>query len=130
VRCATSFVQHAAVTALERGWQAVEEMRQAYRARRDIVTGRLSRLPGIRFVPPEGTFYAFPRIPEEWGDGKTFAARLLDEAGVIVSPGSAYGPSAAQHVRFSFATSEAALREGFDRIERLVQQIDRDKERK
>ena len=120
VRCPTSFVQHAAVTAFDDGWQAVEEMRQSYLRRGQLVAGRLARLPGVRFAPPEGTFYAFPRIPEAWGDGTTFAARLLDEAGVLASAGRAYGASAAQHLRFSFATSTAVLDEAFDRIERLV----------
>lgn len=120
VRCATSFVQHAAITAFDGGWQAVEEMRQSYRRRGQMVAERLARLPGVRFVPPEGTFYAFPRIPEEWGDGKQFATRLLEEAGIVASPGRAYGVSAAQHVRFSFATSPEVIVEAFDRIEQLV----------
>ncbi|BBK32798.1 L-aspartate aminotransferase [Stella humosa] len=120
VRCPTSFVQQAAVTAFDSGWQAVEEMRQSYLGRGQLVARRLARLPGVRFAPPEGTFYAFPRIPEAWGDGTIFAARLLDEAGVLASAGRSYGASAAQHLRFSFATSTAVLDEAFDRIERLV----------
>ncbi len=121
VRCATSFVQHAAVTAFDDGWQAVEEMRQSYLRRRDLVTGRLAGLPGVVFVPPEGTFYAFPRLPEEWGDGAGFAARLLEEAGVLATGGGAYGASARQHLRLSFATAPAVIDEAFDRIAALVQ---------
>lgn len=120
VRCPTSFVQYAAVAGLRGAWNAVEQMRQTYLVRRALVLERLQRLPGVEIAAPEGTFYAFPRIPEAWGNGRGFANRLLDEAGVLVSPGSAYGPSAAQHIRISFATSEAKLREGFDRIDRLV----------
>ncbi|BBK42961.1 aminotransferase [Allostella vacuolata] len=120
VRCPTAFVQHAAVTAFDEGWQAVEEMRQSYRRRGQLVAGRLARLPGVEFVPPDGTFYAFPRLPDAWGDGTAFAARLLDEAGVLASAGGAYGASARQHIRFSFATATAVLEEAFDRIERLV----------
>ncbi|MGE0719290.1 MAG: pyridoxal phosphate-dependent aminotransferase, partial [Alphaproteobacteria bacterium] len=120
VRCATSFVQHAAVAAFEEGWQAVEEMRQSYRRRGRMVAERLARLPGVRFVPPEGTFYAFPELPEEWGDGTVFAARLLDEAGVLASPGAAYGASARRHIRFSFAAAPAVITEAFDRIDQLV----------
>ena len=95
-------------------------MRQAYQARRDLVMRRLARLPGVRTDVPEGTFYVFPRIPDDWGSAKAFADRLLTEAGVIVSSGNAYGASAAQHFRISFATSEALLHEGFDRIDRLL----------
>ncbi|MCC7271866.1 MAG: pyridoxal phosphate-dependent aminotransferase [Alphaproteobacteria bacterium] len=120
VRCATSFVQHAAVAAFDEGWQAVEEMRQSYRRRGALVAERLARLPGVRFAPPEGTFYAFPLLPEAWGDGTAFAARLLEEAGILASPGAAYGASARGHLRFSFATAPAVIAEAFDRIERLV----------
>ena len=122
VRCATSFVQHAAVTAFAEGWQAVEEMRQSYRRRGELVATRLARLPGVRFAPPEGTFYAFPRLPDDWGDGTRFAARLLDEAGILASSGASYGASAAQHLRFSFATSPEVIAEAFDRIDHLVGQ--------
>ena len=120
VRCPTSFVQYAAVAGLKRAWDAVEAMRLTYLARRALVVARLQRLPGVEIAAPEGAFYAFPRIPEAWGNGKEFAERVLEEAGVLVSPGAAYGASAAQHIRISFATSEEKLREGFDRIERLV----------
>jgi aspartate/methionine/tyrosine aminotransferase len=120
LRCPTSFVQYAAAVALADAWPEVDRMRRTYRARRDLVVRRLGRLPGVRTDVPEGTFYAFPRIPDAWGTGKAFADRLLTEAGVVVSAGNAYGASAAQHFRVSFATSEALLNEGFDRIERLV----------
>jgi aspartate/methionine/tyrosine aminotransferase len=73
--------------------------------------------------PPQGTFYAFPRISELWGTGKSFAERLLSEEGVIVSAGDAYGKSASQHFRISFATSEKILREGFDRIDRMTAKL-------
>jgi aspartate/methionine/tyrosine aminotransferase len=120
VRCPTSFVQYAAAAAINNAWDDLERMRRAYQSRRDLVVRRLARLPGVRTEVPEGTFYVFPRIPDEWGTGKAFADRLLNEAGVVVSGGSAYGTSAAQHFRISFATSEALLNEGFDRIDRLL----------
>lgn len=120
VRCPTSFVQYAAAAALNNAWDDLERMRRAYQVRRDLVVDRLARLPGVRTAVPEGTFYAFPRIPDDWGTGKAFADRLLNEAGVVVSGGHGYGASAAQHIRISFATSEALLNEGFDRIDRML----------
>lgn len=120
VRCATSFVQHAAVAAYESGWPDVERMVAAYARRRRLVTERMARLPGIRFTAPEGAFYAFPELPAAWGDGEAVTRRWLEEAGVVVSAGGAYGPSAAQFLRLSFATSDAAIVEGFDRIDRLI----------
>jgi aspartate/methionine/tyrosine aminotransferase len=120
VRCPTSFVQYAAAATINNAWDDLERMRRAYQSRRDLVVRRLARLPGVRTEVPEGTFYAFPRIPDDWGTGKAFADRLLNEAGIVVSGGNAYGASAAQHFRISFATSEAQLNEGFDRIDRLL----------
>lgn len=120
VRCPTSFVQYAAAATINNAWADLERMRLAYQQRRDLVVRRLARLPGVRTEVPEGTFYVFPRIADHWGTGKAFAERLLNEAGVVVSGGNAYGASAAQHFRISFATSEALLTEGFDRIDRLV----------
>jgi len=123
VRCPTSFVQYAAVATLRGAWDDVESMRKAYLGRRNLVIERISGLPGVSMDPPQGTFYAFPRISESWGTGKSFAERLLSEEGVIVSAGDAYGKSASQHFRISFATSEKILREGFDRIDRMTAKL-------
>jgi len=123
VRCPTSFVQYAAVATLRGAWDDVERMRKAYLGRRNLVIERISGLPGVSMDPPQGTFYAFPRISESWGTGKSFAERLLNEEGVIVSAGDAYGKSASQHFRISFATSEKILREGFDRIDRMTAKL-------
>ena len=123
VRCPTSFVQYAAVATLRGAWDDVERMRKAYLGRRNLVIERIRGLPGLSIDPPQGTFYAFPRIPESWGTGKSFAERLLNDEGVIVSAGGAYGKSASQHFRISFATSEKILSEGFDRIYRMTAKL-------
>jgi aspartate/methionine/tyrosine aminotransferase len=67
-------------------------------------------------VLPEGTFYAFARFPQALGDSREVAQRLLQEHSVVVTPGSAYGPSSKHYLRLSFATSEDTIREGARRI--------------
>ena len=116
-RCATSFVQHAAVTALRECAPFVEEMRAEYAARRDAIAAGLNRIEGVACPLPEGAFYAFPAFPAAWGDSKDVANRLLEEAGVLLTPGSAYGPASRHHLRLSFATSLETIEEGLDRLQ-------------
>jgi aspartate aminotransferase len=120
VRSPTSFVQYAAVAALERCTPDVQAMRAAYASRRDLMVERLRAMPGIACDVPAGTFYAFPQLPAGWGDGDSFCALLLEEAGVIATPGSYYGAAFRQHIRFSFAASLEEIGEGMDRMLELA----------
>ena len=115
-RCATSFVQHAAVTAYTEGAPYVEQMCGEYARRRDAIAAGLNRLEGIECASPEGTFYAFPEFPENWGDSHALADYLLEEAGLVVTPGAAYGPASRYNIRLSFATSMAVIEEGLARL--------------
>ena len=116
-RGASSIVQHAAVTAITDGEPFVEHMRQEYSRRRDVIAAGLNQTDGVVCPIPEGAFYAFPQIPEDWGDSKDVANFLLDEIGVIVTPGAYYGPTSRHHLRLSFATSMASINEGLSRLQ-------------
>lgn len=119
-RCATSFVQHAAITAYREGMAHLETMRAAYAERRKVIAVGLERIEGMRCPLPEGTFYAFADFPEEWGDSRPLAQHLLAEGGIVVTPGSAYGEGSRCNLRFSFATSMDVIEEGLDRLARLL----------
>lgn len=119
-RCASSIAQHAAVTALGDSALFVNEMCQEYQRRRDVIAVGLNQIAGVVCPIPEGTFYAFPQIPEDWGDSKEVANYLLEESGVIVTPGSAYGASSCNHLRLSFATSMAAIEDGLMRLQNAL----------
>ncbi len=119
-RCASSIAQHAAVTALSDGALFVNEMCQEYQRRRDVITVGLNQIAGVVCPIPEGTFYAFPQIPEDWGDSEEVANYLLEESGVIVTPGSAYGAGSCNHLRLSFATSMAAIEDGLIRLQNAL----------
>lgn len=119
-RCPTSIVQYAALAAFDGSLSYVESMRQEYARRGRAVSRGLNQIEGVRCPVPEGTFYALARIPEEWGPSVEIADRLLTEAGVIVTPGSTYGPSCEHYLRLSFATSMEIIEEGLSRMRRAL----------
>jgi aspartate aminotransferase len=73
-------------------------------------------MPGVRCPRPDGAFYVFPDVRAITSDTRTLAERLLVDHGVVVSPGEAFGPRAAGFLRLSYASSDAHLAEGLDRM--------------
>jgi aspartate aminotransferase len=114
----TSFAMVGALAALEHGAADVERMVTEFARRRDLVAAALDEIPGVTCRPPDGAFYAFPRVAECYGAERrgsvAMAEFLLERAGVAVVPGIAFGDD--DHVRLSFATSREALREGLSRM--------------
>ncbi len=101
--CANSIAQKAALAAIEGPQDCVIEMCQSFRKRRDIVMEGFKAM-GIKCVKPNGAFYAFPEIEDD------YAPQKLMKNGVIVVPGSAFGVNGIGHIRISYATSEENLR--------------------
>jgi aspartate aminotransferase len=116
VSCVSSFSQVAAIEALTGPQGDVEAMVREFRARRDIVVDGLNGIPGIECAVPAGAFYVFPRVSGTGISGDTFADRLLDEAGVCVLGGQAFGHAGGDHVRISHATSRENLAAAIERI--------------
>lgn len=119
---ATSFVQTALVAALNGDQACVEEMRQAYRRRCDVMHGGLLRLRGFSCPRPDGAYYCFPDVSKTFTslgvvDASGFAEAVLERAHVALVPGNAFGWDT--HVRLSFATSEAQIEEGLRRLGKL-----------
>jgi aspartate aminotransferase len=119
---ATSFAMKGALAALLGAEEDVRAMIAEYAERRDLLIGRLDRLPGVRCRAPRGAFYAFPDVSARLGGSLAstvdFAERLLEEEAVSIVAGEAFGSD--RHVRLSFACSRAALAAGMDRIERFL----------
>jgi aspartate aminotransferase len=116
VRCATSVAQWAAVAAFDHADAIIGEMRARYAGRRALVGATFSKVPEFRYRKPDGTFYAFVRVPDRIADVRDFVSRLLDEEGVVVSAGQSYGQSAKRFVRLSFAASDTVIEEGIRRL--------------
>ncbi len=114
--CVPPFVQLAGVAALEGPQDAVEQMVAEFRRRRDFLVPALNTIPGISCIEPGGAFYAFPNVSELPIDADLLAARLLDEAGVALLAGSAFGRHAADHLRISYASSLESLEQAVGRI--------------
>ena len=119
----SAFSQRAAITALEGPRDAVEAMRQAYEARRKLVLTWLNAMPGVRTLPPQGAFYAFPDVsPALNAARKAGIARdveglcdwLLEHHHVAAVPGSAFGADTS--IRLSFAASTNVLEAGLERL--------------
>jgi aspartate/methionine/tyrosine aminotransferase len=118
--CAPRPSQAAGIAALAGGSAHVREFEAVLGARRDRICERLDRLGHVfSYVRPQGAYYVFPRILAEHRDSVSFCTRLLDEARVSLTPGAAFGPGGAHHVRMAFCVDEDTIDTAFDRIERL-----------
>lgn len=123
VSCVPAFSQHGAIAALEGPWDAVEEMRAAFRARRGVVVDGLNAIDGITCQQPGGAFYAFPNVQELGIGCEELADRLLEEAGVACVPGTAFGAAGDGFLRLSYANSVEHLHEALTAIEAYVREL-------
>jgi len=122
VSCAPTFAQIGAVEAL-RGPQAdVDAMLEEFAARRDLVVEGLNAIPGVSCATPSGAFYVFPDISGTGFTGAELAHRLLNEIGVCVLAGTAFGALGTDHIRISYANSRENLAEALRRIGEFVGQ--------
>lgn len=108
-------IQKAAVAALTGPQDCVAETRRAYEARRDVLVEGLNAA-GWRMPKPPATMFVWAKIPEPFTDSVDFTRELLEKSGVLVTPGSAFGPSGEGHVRLALVQNEPALREAVRRI--------------
>jgi aspartate aminotransferase len=116
----SAFSQMAAVEALTGPQDEVEAMVAEFKARRDLVVDGLNEIPGITCIQPHAAFYVFPDISGTGLDGAELARRLLNEVGVCVLAGTAFGSVGRDHVRISYANSRPNLTEALARIRSVV----------
>lgn len=126
--CASQISQWAALEAVSGPQGAAEAMRASFVERRDLIVDLLNAVPGVTCKSPGGAFYAWPNVTEACRitgcvDSEAFRKRLLTETGVAVLADIHFGrrvPGDGQHIRFSYATSPAAIREGVARLDAFV----------
>jgi aspartate/methionine/tyrosine aminotransferase len=121
--CTASFVQLAGIAALEGDQTSVTQMVDAFRRRRDLVVDGLNALPGVSCIRPRGAFYAFPNVSRLGRPADEIAERLLNDAGVAVLPGTAFGVHGEGYLRLSYANSESNLRAALDRMGPVLARI-------
>ena len=107
-------VQLAAAATLERGDEIAREMSAIYQRRRDLVCDALREI-GVDVTPPKGTIYIWAPVPEGY-DSAGYAEHVLEESGVVVSPGGAYGPNGEGFFRISLTVSDERLTEAVERL--------------
>ncbi|MEO8850008.1 MAG: pyridoxal phosphate-dependent aminotransferase [Casimicrobiaceae bacterium] len=122
--CASQISQWAALEAITGTQQPADAMRATFLERRDLIVSLLSDVPGVKCRTPGGAFYAWPNVTEACkmtgcADSEALRKRLLHEAGVAVLADTHFGrrvPGDGQHIRFSYAASNDAIKEGVARV--------------
>jgi aspartate/methionine/tyrosine aminotransferase len=117
------FAQLAGVAALEGPQDEPEAMVAEFRRRRDYLVPALNELPGVSCVEPEGAFYAFPNVSGLPIPASELADRLLEEAGVAVLGGTAFGSHATDNIRISYASSLESLERAIERIAAFIETL-------
>ncbi|MFN3231361.1 MAG: pyridoxal phosphate-dependent aminotransferase [Alphaproteobacteria bacterium] len=116
--CAPRISQVAGIAALKEEVHQLRGFEEALAGRRRLICERLDAVSHVfQYVRPEGAYYVFPKILATHSTSVDFAIRLLDEAGVAVTPGSAFGPAGEHHLRMAYCVDEDTINLAFDRIE-------------
>ena len=126
--CASQISQWAGVEAINGPQESVAEMHARFLARRDLIVRLLNEVPGVTCKTPGGAFYAWPNVTEACrrvgaADSEAFRKRLLHEAGIAVLADIHFGrrvPGDGQHIRFSYAASNAAIENGIARLDAFM----------
>jgi aspartate/methionine/tyrosine aminotransferase len=126
--CASQISQWAAVEAINGPQDSVADMLAHFLARRDLIVRLLNDVPGVTCKSPGGAFYAWPNVTQACrlvgaADSEAFRKRLLHEAGIAVLADIHFGrrvPGDGQHIRFSYAASNAAIENGIARLDDFV----------
>ena len=123
VSCAASFTQMAAVAALEGPKDEVEAMIAEFGIRRRLIADGLRSIPGVNCPEPEGAFYAFPSIKGTGLTSTEFEDRAMNQAGVALLSGSAFGEFGEGYVRLSYANSQDNIKQAIDKLDKMVRAI-------
>jgi len=113
-----SFAQYGALAAVSGPRDCVHTMAEQFNRRRSLLSDGLRAIPGLELLPPEGAFYAFPDVSSTGLDSMTICNRLLDEQGLAVVPGVAFGDD--RCIRLSCAAAEATIHDGLGRLGRFM----------
>lgn len=119
ISCVTAFVQMAGIAALRGPQDSTEAMVREFRARRDLIVSGLNGVKGFRCLNPKGAFYVFPNITGTGMSSAKCSKYLLEDGGIAVLPGTAFGAAGEGYIRFSYATSQDRIREMVEKLKAL-----------
>lgn len=116
-----TFAQFGALAAVSGSRECVQTMAAQFSHRRQLLSDGLQAINGVQLLPPQGAFYAFPNISSSGLDSMVFCERLLEEQGLAVVPGGAFGDN--DCIRLSCAASDATIEDGLARLRRFIESL-------
>ncbi|MGK7933843.1 MAG: pyridoxal phosphate-dependent aminotransferase [Microcystaceae cyanobacterium] len=116
-----TFAQYGAIAALEGSQDCVTTMLEAFSKRRTLIVDRIQAIPKLSCSVPQGAFYVFVDISQTGLKSLDFCDKLLEAQQVAAVPGIAFG--ADQCIRFSYATDQATIEKGMDRLDKFIQSL-------
>lgn len=121
--CTATFSQYAAVEALKGPTDEVDAMVETFRQRRDFIVTGLNEIPDVSCITPKGAFYVFPNVKNIRMSSQELEHYLLNEAGVAVLSGTAFGKYGDGYLRFSYANSIENIRKALEKIKAALEKI-------
>ena len=119
--CVNTAAQYGAISALEGPENHLNDMMKEFTTRRKLIVDGLRSLKGVKCGLPGGTFFVFPNVKGTGMNGEQFTRKCLQEAGVAMIPGTAFGKFATDHVRFNFATSRENISKAIEKIDKILE---------
>jgi aspartate/methionine/tyrosine aminotransferase len=120
VSCVNAAAQFAGIAALDGPDDSIDQMMVKFTQRRNLIHKGLNDLPGVECSLPGGAFYAFPKVIGTGMNGAEFAKKAMHEAGVAIVPGTAFGKTCQDYVRFSFAASQDNISQALENIKKML----------
>jgi len=120
VSCVNAASQFAGIAALDGPDDSIHAMMVEFDERRKLIHKGLNNLKGVECSLPGGAFYAFPKVIGTGMNGEEFAKKCLHDAGVAIVPGTSFGKTSRDYVRFSFAASKENISEALTKIEKIL----------
>ena len=118
--CVNTAAQYGAIAALDGSEDHLNDMMSEFTIRRKLIVDGLRNLKGIECNLPGGSFFVFPNVTGTGMNGEEFTDRCLQEAGVAMIPGMAFGKFATYNVRFNFATSRENISKAIEKIDKIL----------
>ena len=120
VSCVNAAAQFAGIAALDGPDDPIHAMMEKFTQRRNLIHKGLNELPGVECSLPGGAFYAFPKVIGTGMNGEEFSKKAMHEAGVAIVPGTAFGKTCNDYVRFSFAASRDNISQALENIKKML----------
>jgi len=118
--CNNTFAQFGALEAIKGPQDFVNNMRDEFEDRRNLLLKRIQEMNGVSAIKPEGAFYLFMNISQTKMKSEEFSEKLLNQEKVVTVPGAAFGPYSDDYVRLAYPLKKDKINEACDRIERFL----------